>query len=117
VEFSNLKIGARKALKIILNARLTGTLFIDLEFTIYSYDASRNSFKIKYEKSNRKKQYDGTYIFTIDVSKIECYEYIMVSKSYGNRFITLNNLTVEFEDTFQSIDYKSYKAAISNYIQ
>jgi len=112
-----LKIGARKALKIILNARLTGTLFIDLEFTIYTYDAFGNSFKIKYEKSNGKKQYDGTYIFTIDVSKIECYEYIQVSKSFGNQYITLNNLTVEFEDNFQSIDYKSYKAAISNYIQ
>ena len=112
-----LKIGSRKALKIILNVRLTGTLFIDLEFTITSYDVFRKSFTIKYEKSNGKKQYDGTYIFTIDVSKIECYEYIIVSKSYGNQFITLNNLTVEFEDNFQSIDYKSYKAAISNYIQ
>ena len=104
-------------MKIILNARLTGILFIDLEFTIYSYDASRKSFKIKYEKSNGKKQYDGTYIFTVDVSKIECYEYIQVTKSFGNQFITLNNLTVEFEDNFQSIDYKSYKAAIFNYIQ
>jgi len=111
-----IKIGARKAMKIILNARLTRTLFIDLEFTITSYDAFRKSFEIKYEKSNGKKQYDGTYIFIIDVSKIECYEYIIVSKSYGNQFIALNNLTVEFEDNFQSIDYKSYKAAISNYI-
>ena len=105
----------RKALKIILNARLTGTLFIDLDFGIYSQDAFGRSFKINYEKSNGKKQYDGTYIFTIDVSKIKCYQYIQVTKYYGS--ITLNNLTVEFEENFQSIDYKSYKAVMSNYIQ
>jgi len=111
-----LKIGARKALKIILNVRLTGTLFIDLDFIIYSYDAFGRYFEIKFEKSNGKKQYDGTYIFTIDVSKIECCEYIQVMKSFGEQFIALNNLTVEFEETFQSIDYISYKASIANYI-
>ena len=111
-----LKIGARKALKIILNERLTGTLFIDLNFNIYSFDALGRYFEIKFEKSNGKKQYDGTFIFTIDVSKIECCEYIQVAKSFGDQFITLNNLTVEFEEIFQSIDYISYKASIANYI-
>jgi hypothetical protein len=115
-EVIQLRIGTRKALKIILNVRLTGILFFDLEFIIYSYDAFGKSFKIKFGKSNGKKQYDGNYLFTIDVSKIECYEYIQVTKSYGNQFISLNNLTVEFEELFQSIDYKSYKAAISPFI-
>ena len=43
-----LKIGARKALKIILNVRLTGTLFIDLDFIIYSYDAFGRYFEISH---------------------------------------------------------------------
>ena len=111
-----LKIGSRKALKIIINVRLTGTLFIDVSFNIFSYDAIGRSFEIKFEKSNGKKQYDGTYVFSIDVSKIKCYNYIQVTKSLGGNYITLNNLTVEFEESFQSIDYKSYKSAISNYI-
>ena len=111
-----LKIGNRKALTIILNARLTGILFIDLDFTIYTYDSFGRYNKINFEKSDGKKQYDGTYIFTIDVSKIKCYDYIVVTKSMGMQYITLNNLTVEFEESFQSIDYKSYKAAISNYV-
>jgi len=61
-------------------------------------------------------QYDGTYVLTVDISKIKCYDYLIVTKSYGYQYITLNNLTVEFEESFQSIDYKSYKTAISNYI-
>ena len=111
-----LKIGSRKALKIIINVRLTGTLFIDTDFDIFSYDGIGRSFIIKFEKSDGKKQYDGTHIFSIDVSEIKCYNYIQVTEAFGGNYITLNNLTVEFEESFQSIDYKSYKSAISKYI-
>jgi len=115
-DFVQLKIGVRKALKIILNTKLIGTLFIDFEFIIFTFDAFGKTLQIKFGKSNGKKQYDGTYIFTIDISNIKCYEYIQVSKSFGLQNITLISLTVEFEESFQSIDDKSYKAAISNYI-
>ena len=73
-------------------------------------------FILHLEKKNGKKQYDGTHVFTIDVSKINCYNYIQVSEDAILNHITLNNLTVEFEESFQSIDYKSYKANISKYI-
>ena len=112
----DIKVGAKKALKIIINVRLTGTLFVDLDFKIYSYDMNGSSFEINFRKSDGKKQYDGTYIFTIDISKIKCYEYIQVTTFFGPQFITLKNLTIEFEESFNTIDYKSYKAAISNYI-
>jgi hypothetical protein len=111
-----LSLGERKALKIIINMRLAGTLFIDLDFIISSYDAFGKAFQIKFEKSNGKKQYDGTSIFTIDVSKIECHEYILVEISFGRSYIVLNSLTVEFVESFQSLDYDLYKNAISNYI-
>ena len=63
-----LKIGSRKALAIILNARLTEILFIDLDFTIYTYDYLGRYYGINFEKSDGKKQDDGAYIFTLDVS-------------------------------------------------
>jgi hypothetical protein len=83
----DIKVGARKALKIIINVRLTGTLFVDLDFKIYSYDMNGSSFEINFRKSDGKKQYDGTYIFTIDISKIKCYEYIQVTTFFGPQFI------------------------------
>jgi endoglucanase len=117
LEDLTIKIGTtRKALKIILNVRLNGILFIDLDFKIYSFDLFGRNFEINFGKSNGKKQYDGTYVFTIDVSKIKCYEYIQIAKHYGKQLITLNNITIEFEESFKTIDYKSYKAAISNNI-
>ena len=112
-----IKIGNKKALKIILNMRLTGILFIDCDISIYTYEESTGIIVgIDTIKSSGKKQYDGTYVLTIDISEIKCYDYILVTKSYGYQYLTLNNLTVEFEESFQSIDYKSYKTAISNYI-
>ena len=111
-----LKIGDRKALKIIINARITGTLFVDANFNIFSYDSLGNVFYINFGKSDGKKQYDGTHVFTIDVSKIKCYNYIQVSEDAILNHISLNNLTVEFEESFQSIDYKSFKSSISKYI-
>ena len=111
-----MKIGNRRALKIIINVKVIGTLFINANFRIFSYDSYGNSFQIKFEKSDGKKQYDGTHVFSIDVSKIRCYNFIQVSKDPELSLITLNNLTVEFEQSFQTIDYKAFKTAISNYI-
>ena len=72
--------------------------------------------EIDFGMENSKKQYDGTHIFTIDVRKIECYNIVEVSIIWGLKYITLNNLTLEYEESFLSIDYKSLKNAISNYI-
>ena len=101
-------------MKIFINVRLTGTLFIDFNFIVKSYDASARNFQIKFEKSNGKKQYDGTSIFTIDVNKYECHESIIVEISFGRKYIILNSLTVEFEESFYTLDYNLYKKTISN---
>ena len=50
---------------------------------------------------NRKKQYDGTTIFEMDVTKIDCndYLYIFIS-SLEYVYDKINNVTVEFEEYF-----------------
>ena len=72
--------------------------------------------EINFGLKNSKKQYDGTHIFTIDVSKIDCYNVIEAAIAWGFENITFNNLTVEYEENYQTIDYKSLKNAIYNYI-
>jgi hypothetical protein len=106
----------KKVLKIIINARLNGVLFADLELKVFTYDKYSYPVQIYFGKENSKKQYDGTQIITIDVIKIECYFSIEVIITRGKEYIILNNLTVEYEESFPSIDYKSFKNAISNYI-
>jgi len=106
----------KKVLKIIINARLNGVLFVDLDFKVYTYDKYSYIMEIYFGKENSKKQYDGTHIFIIDVSKIEYYYFVEVIIIKGINYITLNNLTLVYEESYPSIDYKSFKNSISNYI-
>ena len=106
----------KKVLKIIINARITGVLFVDFDIEVNTYDQNNNVKKINFGKENLKRQYDGTYFFTIDTRKIECYSLVEVVATRGPKYITLNNITLEYEESFLSIDYKSYKNDISTYI-
>ena len=106
----------KKVLKIIINARITGVLYVDFDLNIYTYNKDKSVKKIYLGKENSKKQYDGTNIFTIDTSKIDCYKIVEVAVTRGPKYITLNNLTLEYEESSLSIDYKSLKNAISTYI-
>ena len=103
-------------MKIIINARITGVLFVDFDIEVNTYDQNNNVKKINFGKENLKRQYDGTYFFTIDTRKIECYSLVEVVATRGPKYITLNNITLEYEESFLSIDYKSYKNDISTYI-
>jgi len=106
----------RKVLKIFLNVRFTGVLFVDFDLAIYTYNKDGTVKEINFGLKNSKRQYDGTHIFTIDVSKIDCYNVIEAAIAWGFENITFNNLTVEYEENYQTIDYKSLKNAIYNYI-
>jgi endoglucanase len=106
----------RKVLKVIIYARLNGVLFADIEFSIWTFNEYGYMNPINFGKLNSKKLYDGTHVFTIDVSKIKCYEVIELVITKGIQNITLYNLTLEYEENFLSIDYKSLKNDISNYI-
>jgi len=106
----------RKVSKILINVYLTGALFTDFGLAIYTNDKNGYDSIISCGKDNAKKQYDGTYILEIDVSKLDCYDYVEVVVTKGVKDITLNNITLEFEESFLAIDGKSFKDAISNYI-
>ena len=112
-----MNIEKRKVLKIFINVKLTGVLFEDVEFPIQTNNKNGDVIEIYYGKNNVKKQYDGTSIITIDVSRKECYDFVEATIISGMKYITLNNMTLEFEKSFMSIDYKSLKNAISNYVK
>jgi len=106
----------RKVLKIFVNVKITGVLFLDLELSFYTNDKNGEEIQINYGIDNAKKQYDGTHIITIDVSGIECYNFVKAKIERGINYIIMKNMTLEFEESFLSIDYKSFKNDISSYI-
>ena len=95
----------KKVLKIFINASLTGALFVDFELKIETCTKDFEFSEIGYGKENIKKQYDGTFNIIIDVSKIDCNYLVEATVTKGMKYITLNNLTLEFEESFLSFDY------------
>ena len=102
----------RKPIKVLLNIRLRGYLNIDVSAFLSCTDTKGDWINLSLEKKYGKKQYDGTTLFNIDISSLDCLDYIEFIIFFGKDFITINNFTVEFEESFMSIDYKSYKSAV-----
>ena len=91
-------------------------LLIWFDLTINTFNKDGTLREINFGIENSKKQYNGIQIFIIDVSKIECYNLIEVSIAWGLEYITFYNLSVEYKESFPSIDYKFLKNVISKYI-
>ena len=110
-----ISLNKKTPLIIKINANYKGQLYKDYFFYISSYDQKGYHFYINFGKENSKKQYDGTIIYTIDLSKIDCNNYIEVTNYYSLTF-SINNITVEYKENFITFDYKSFKAQISKEI-
>jgi len=112
--FAFINFGKKKISKISINAKLSGQLGIDFEFGLNSVNKNDIWFDIKIKKENGKKQYDGTTIFTVDVSNEDINEYLYILVFSGDEYIYINNITIEYIEKFPYFDYKSYKYDILN---
>ena len=109
-----ISIGHKKVNKVIFNAKISNTVNIwDVGFGVASADSTGKWFGDPLGGTEGVKQSDGTYTFTVDVSKKDFNDYVQVQRWWGNEHITINYVTVEFEGTAQKLDYKRYKAALS----
>ena len=104
-----------KVLKIILNGNLYGKLFDDYDFSISNVDQNGELFYIEFGPENGKRQYDGTINFTFDVSNFDCTNYIEIIKWFPDE-MRFNNVSIEYNESFSSFNYKEYKSSILNEI-
>jgi len=111
-----LDLGKLKPLKIILNGNLYGTLFYDYDFSVSSVNKDGELIDIYVGPENGKRQYDGTIIFTFDLSNYDCTTYIEIIKWFPDE-MTFNNVTIEYNESFASFNYKEYKSSILNEVK
>ena len=104
-------ISNKKLLKATINAKLYGILGIDFELIITSF-FNNNWNDVIINKTDGKKQYDGTTVFAIDVSNEDFSDEVYVMVLGDNNYIYINNVTFEFKEDFLYFDYKSYKNSI-----
>jgi len=102
----------KRILKIFINVRFN--IHIDNYFvmTVYSADKSANDLEFNFKEKDGKRRYDGTSIFTIDGSKIELYFYAQAIALFEEKYMIINNITVQYEEEYLYFDYKSYKSDI-----
>jgi hypothetical protein len=83
--------------------------FSETDIDIISSDINGELFKIPLSRTNGKRQYDGTTIYIIDVSHIECYDIVYIKKNKEKDNIIFYYISLEFAEYFSLFDYKSYK--------
>ena len=109
-----IKMGKKKVTKICVNVRLSGKLGIDVELVVISFKDNDAYIKLPIKKENAKKQYDGTTIIEIDMSKEDIIDFLYITIEFGIEYVIFNNATVEFEEYFSYFDIKSYKNDVLN---
>ena len=101
----------RTVLNIVFNADVVKDYISVIYFYIVTSDKKGNYVLFKIDGINGKKQYDGSYNYYFDASNTEFNYYVRI-QIFSNLYINLNYLTVEFQESFTSFDYKSYKETL-----
>jgi endoglucanase len=108
-----ISIGSKKVKNVIFNAKITGAEIWEVGFGVASADNTGKWFGDPLGGGEGKKQDDGTYLFTVDVSDKDFNDYVQVQRWWGNDNIEILSASVEFEGGAKTIDFKAYKAALS----
>ena len=105
-------IGFKKVKTIILNVKIVDNFISenDISVSIFTYYIDLEWNEI--ECMNGRRQYDGSFTYTIDVTNMECYYYVEAYTWWGLEFVALNYLTVIYEENYSFFDYKSFKSAV-----
>ena len=115
--FFEININTKRVAKVIVNTKFYTHIDDEFVLSISAYISEDFSYMyFDFKEKDGKKQYDGTTIFTIDASQYNFCFYVQAMAWYGEEYMVINNLTVQYEETFLYFDYDSYKSDILNEI-
>jgi len=103
------KISSKRSMKAIFNAQIAIRNTSEVGFLIVGIAENEKQVKIEIRGNKGKKQYDGSYTYNIDISHYNFNDYIELQKYYGNDYIIFKSFSIEYEKSYTSFDYKSYK--------
>ena len=110
----NIYAGTKKIIKIFINIRFKIHIENEQVIAVFSSDKDFNNRDFLLKENDGKRQYDGTTIFVIDASELELYYYVQAIDFYGEEYIIINNITVQYEEAYLCFDHISYKSDILN---
>ena len=115
-DYLSINIGTKKILKVIYNIKNgISSNFKDMRnsHSIITSDINGDWCPISNKNTNIKKEYDGSYTFTIDFKNQNYKDYIRIQHTNKNVDLIITYLTIELEESYTSLDYNVYKAALS----
>ena len=102
-------IGSNKLITIIINV-VSKNYYPNYFFIFKSVDKNEHEVLFEVGDKYRKREYDGSFTYTIDVKNKDLIDFIQIEN-----LISYNYITFTFQDYFISIDKKAYKQEISQF--
>jgi len=112
----NIYSGLKRIVKIFINVRFKKHIEDYMAIAVFCSDKDYNNQDFIFGEKDGIRQYDGTSIFAIDASELELYYYVQVIEFYGEDYIIINNVTIQYEETYLCFDHISYKSDVLNEI-
>jgi len=114
--YIHIDIGFKKVITIILNVYIKDNAISENDYSFSLLTCQKNQNWYEIECIDGRRQYDGSLTYTIDATKMECYNYVEAFTWWGYNYVVFNYLTLIYDDNYYFLDYKSYKSAILNEI-
>ena len=109
-----MKFGIKRVIKVTFNACISNSLLYNVGFGIASNNKNGSLIGEAVSGTLGKKQYDGSYTFTKDVSEKVYNDFIKIEKWWGIEYISLNYLILEFDKSYTFFNFKEYIKNYSN---
>jgi hypothetical protein len=110
--YIHIDIGTKKVKTIVLNIKILDSYISVKDISVSILTCYKDQEWYEIECMNGKRQYDGTFTYTIDASNMECYYYVEALVWWDFEIVNLNYLKVIYEDNYSFFDYISYKSAV-----
>jgi endoglucanase len=104
-----IRIGIKKSIeKVIFNVSINTTILSVVGFGVCSEDKYGNWTGLMVGGSLGKKNFDGSYTYTIDAIDQNFNNQVQIQKWWGHNLTTLNYLKLEFKENYNFFDYDEY---------
>jgi hypothetical protein len=108
-----LKIGKKKVKKVIFKVKIS-IPYIHANFGVQTNKKNGFYHNMLIDGAEGKKNFDGSYTYTVDVSKKDFNDYVQIQKWWNKEYSTLVSLTVEFHKQYTFLNYTEFKRVYNN---
>ena len=106
----SIRLGSKEIIRIMFNVDILTNLLWSVGFGVIITTKKGIPINIMFSGPEGKKEYDGSYTFTVDVTNMELFNSVEVQKWWGYDDTIINYLTVEFKQNYTIFNYEAYKS-------